>query len=181
MDLNGHLKQLQDLHNTNPYPSLQQRKEKLLAIKTALQENAYILAQAVCKDYGHRSEDETLFLEIYPTIKAIDYVSKNLKKWMRRRKRNVSWQFIPAFAYLMPQPLGVVGIMVPWNYPIFLSLVPAIYALAAGNRVMIKMSELTPGLGKALQELMHAIGLDEYLFIVNGDVDVSKQLAALPF
>ena len=104
-----------------------------------------------------------------------------MKGWMKKRSRHVSWMFKPASAYLMPQPLGVVGIMVPWNYPVYLALVPAIYALAAGNRVLIKMSEYSSHTGMALKDLIKSIGAENYIQIVNGDVEVAKKFASLPF
>lgn len=180
-DLHIQLKQLQQLHHGKPYPSLEDRISILKLLKKALQDNAYTISDAVSTDYIHRSQQETLFLEIFSTINAINYVLANLKKWMKQRKRHVSWQLKPARAYVMPQPLGVVGIIVPWNYPIFLSLIPAVYALAAGNRLMIKMSELSPHTGTLLQTLIGRLGLGEHVVVVNGDVEVSKQFAALPF
>lgn len=165
----------------NAHPSLQERKAILLALKKALQNNADTVAEAINKDFTHRSVEESLFLEIFPTINAINYCLKNMKHWMKSRSRDVSWLFLPAKAYVVPQPLGVVGNIVPWNYPVFLAIVPALYALAAGNRVMIKMSELSANTGLVLKSLMQSSGLEHYIFIVNGDVSVSEEFAALPF
>lgn len=164
-----------------PYPSLVTRKETLKQLKKALQENADELAMAVSQDFSHRSKEETLLLEIFPVINAIDYCLGHCKSWMAERKRKVSWLFKPAYAYLLPQPLGVVGIVAPWNYPLFLALVPAVYALAAGNRVMIKMSELTPQTAKLLNDLIQKMKLNDYLFIMDGDVEVAKKFVSLPF
>lgn len=180
-ELNKQLMHLQALQKAEPFPSIETRKRCLIALKKGLQNHAYTLAKAINKDFSHRSEEETLFCEIFTTITAINFVLSHLKQWMNKRKRKVSWQFMPAYAYLLPQPLGVVGIMVPWNYPIFLSLVPAIYALAAGNKVMIKMSELSPNLGQALHTLIHSLGLHDEISVINGDVELSKSFASLPF
>ncbi len=181
MDLNTRLKGLQDEYQRNPYPSLTERKKLLLTIKKMLQKDAYSLAEAVSKDFTYRAEQETLFLEIFPTIKAINFCLKKLKLWMKKKSRNVSWMFAPASAYLIPQPLGIVGIMVPWNYPVYLALVPAVYALAAGNRVMIKMSELSPNTARTLQSLVHSSAVGDFIQVIDGDVEVSKQFASLPF
>lgn len=181
MDLKSQFKTLKAEHKINPYPSLQERKKMLLALKKAFQNEGYSLAEAVSKDFTHRSVDETLFSEVFLTINAIKYCLKELKHWMKNRKRNVSWILKPAYVYLSPQPLGVVGIMVPWNYPILMSLVPALYALAAGNRVMIKMSELSINIGLALQSLIKSIGLEQFICVVNGDVELAKEFSALPF
>lgn len=174
-------KVLQLEHQKTPYSNLTVRKKLLLNLKKALQNDAYDIAEAISNDFSHRAEEETLFLEIFTTIKAINYCLHHIKQWMKNRRRSVSWMLMPASTYLMPQPLGVVGIMVPWNYPVYLALAPAIYALAAGNKVMIKMSELSPNAGLALQKLVSKAGLESYIKIINGDVEVSKQFALLPF
>ncbi|CEG56732.1 coniferyl aldehyde dehydrogenase [Legionella fallonii] len=181
MDLNAQFKALQSEYKTNPYPSLIERKKILIAIKSGLQNDAHSLAEAISKDFSYRAEEETFFLEIFPTIKAIDFCIKKLKRWMKNRVRNVSWMFAPARAYVIPQPLGVIGVMVPWNYPLYLALVPAVYALAAGNRVMIKMSELSPNIANTLRTIVHSLGLETFIRIVEGDVDVAKEFSALPF
>lgn len=181
MDLNTPFKALQKEHQMNSYPSFADRKKVLLTIKKALQKEAYSLADAISKDFTYRAEQETLFLEIFPTIKAINFCLKKMQFWMKKKSRNVSWMFAPSRAYLIPQPLGIVGIMVPWNYPVYLALVPAVYALAAGNRVMIKMSELSPHTAQALQSIIHSLALERSIQIIDGNVDVSKQFASLPF
>ncbi|RUR19739.1 coniferyl aldehyde dehydrogenase [Legionella sp. km535] len=181
MDLNSQFKALEDEHQLNPYPSAQDRKKNLVAIKKALQSEAYAIAEAINKDFTHRAVEETLFLEIFPTINAINYCLKKMKRWMKKRRREVSWLLFPASAYTVPQPLGVIGNLVPWNYPLYLSIVPAVYALAAGNRVMIKMSELSNHTGLVLQSIVRSAGLDHYVQIVTGDVEVSKQFSTLPF
>jgi len=181
MELMDQFQTLKTEFQKHSYPPLEERKRLLLSLKKGLQNEAYTLATAVNKDFTHRSVDETLFLEIFPLINAINFCLKQMKHWMKSRSRKVSWLFMPAFAYVTPQPLGVVGNLVPWNYPIYLALVPALYALAAGNRVMIKMSELSPNTGIALQAFIHSIGLESYIVVIHGDVSVSKQFAALPF
>ncbi len=181
MDLISQFKFLDTEHKGNPYPSLQERKRVLFAVKKALQNDAYALAAGINKDFTHRSLEETLFLEVLPTINSIKYCLKNIKRWMKDRKRKMNWILMPAYAYQAPQPLGVVGIMVPWNYPILLSLVPALYAIAAGNRVMIKMSELSLNTGLALQALIQSLTLENYICVVNGDVEISKAFSSLAF
>ncbi len=181
MDLNAQFKSLQSEYKTNPYPSIIERKKLLKILKEGLQNDACDLAAAISKDFSSRSEDETLFLEVFPTIKAINFCLKKMKRWMRNRSRNVSWMFVPARAYVAPQPLGVVGIIVPWNYPLYLALVPAVYALAAGNRVMIKMSELSPNLARILSTIVSSLGLKHFILIIEGDSEVAKEFSALPF
>lgn len=182
MELKTRFKRLVQETRVNPYLSCEERQLTLQQLKRLLQKNAIELAQAVNDDFSHRAYQETLLLEIFPSINAIDYCLKNLKKWMKIRKKPVLWLFKPASAYVFPQSLGVVGVMVPWNYPLYLALVPLVYALAAGNRVMIKISELTPKTGEILARLVSQEGIEDSLItIVNGDVAVAKKFANLPF
>lgn len=181
MDLKTQFDALLQAQRNEAYPLLQDRKNRLLALKNALQKNPYPLVEAINLDFTHRSAEESLFLEIFPAIQAVKYCLAHLKSWMKKRKRHVAWTLQPASAYIMPQPLGVVGIMVPWNYPIYLALVPALYALAAGNRVMIKMSELSAHTGLALQGFIERAGLSKHIVVVNGDVEVAKVFSTLPF
>lgn len=166
--------------NNHPYPSLQDRKRQLSLLKKGLQNQSYTLVEALNKDFSYRSEMESLFCDVFPVIKSIDFCSSKLKHWMKNRKRHVG-QMFPAHAYLAPQPLGIIGIMVPWNYPVSLSLIPAVYALAAGNKVMIKTSELSPHTSVALKELIDSADLADVLFVIPGDEAVSRQFAALAF
>ncbi len=164
-----------------PYSSAGIRKSLLNTLKKGLEDQATEIAEALNKDFSHRSRQETMLVEILPCINALSYCFKHTKKWMKQRKRKVSWLLKPASAALTPQPLGVVGIVVPWNYPLLLAIGPMAYAIAAGNRVMIKMSELTPATGELLQQLIRSLKLDDYIAIINGDVEVSRQFVGLPF
>ncbi len=182
MSLQSQFSSLQEEHCLAPYLSYNVRRQTIKKIKLLLQQHADELATAVSEDFGHRSRDETLFLEVLPVINAINYCLKNLRAWMKKRNRHVPWQLQPASAYIFPQPLGVVGIMVPWNYPLYLSLVPLVYALAAGNRVLLKMSELSPHIGITLAQLLLECGIDEReVVVVNGPVELAQEFAALPF
>lgn len=166
----------------NPYPSIKARREHLLSLKGILQEHAYDLARAVNEDFSGRAQAETLFLEVAPVIKAIEYCVGNLSKWTRPRKRRVSWYLKSSKACLIAQPLGVIGIITPWNYPIYLALTPLAYALASGNQCMIKCSELTPATGELLAHLIsqHPT-LHACVTIVNGSTEIAKEFAGLPF
>ncbi|CEK10826.1 coniferyl aldehyde dehydrogenase [Legionella hackeliae] len=181
MELSFLFEQLKGHYLTNPFPPVEERRANLISLRKILQTNAEDIAKAISIDFSHRARYETLLLEIFPAINAINYCLKNLKKWIKPRKRHVSWLFKPASAYLMPQPLGVVGIIVPWNYPILLAVGPLVYALAAGNRVMVKMSELTPETGILLDRLLKTSRLESQVVIVNGDVQVAQRFTSLPF
>lgn len=173
---------LQQECSAQPYLPIHERRHNLQILKRILQVHANELADAVNQDFSHRAYYETVFMEIFPAIKAINYCLSHLKKWTKTRKRSVSWLFKPAKAYVFPQPLGIIGIMVPWNYPIYLAIVPLAYALAAGNRVMINMSELTPEIAKKLDLLIKSSTLkDNLVHIVQGGVDEAKHFASLAF
>ena len=166
----------------NSYPLIAERRDNLLALKRLLQTRASDLARVINADFSHRANAETLFLEVAPAIKAIEYCIANLCKWTKPRKRHIAWYLKPSKACLIAQPLGVIGVIAPWNYPIYLSIVPLVYALAAGNHVMIKMSELTPTTGLLLEQLINQHpALKEVITIINGGVDLAKEFAALPF
>ncbi len=135
----------------HPVPTLEQRRDDLLKLQTFLRDNKEALISALNADYGNRSRHETLFTEIFPAIDAVNHALKHLKKWMRPQKRAIDLRnFAGARNRVIPQPLGVVGCIVPWNFPINLSFVPLIYIFAAGNRAMVKMSENSRHLARFL-------------------------------
>ena len=127
----------------NPLPSLEQRRQWLKALLELLRSEQQALIDAISADFSNRSADETLLAEIMPSLHGIHYASRRLGKWMKPSRRQVGLAFQPASARVLYQPLGVVGVIVPWNYPLYLAIGPLVGALAAGNRVMIKMSEST--------------------------------------
>lgn len=175
-------KELREAYLKHPYPNLKERLILLKAIKNLLKSNAQLFAQTINDDFSHRAVHETIILDVFPTLEAIKYCIKYCAKWMKSRPRRTGLLFEPAKSYLFPQPLGVVGIMVPWNYPIFLSLIPLANALCAGNRVMIKVSELTPNTGRLLKELIDNNPIfKEWIKVIEGDMETAKQFSALPF
>jgi coniferyl-aldehyde dehydrogenase len=168
-------------YSDNPYPSIEDRISLLKHLKSLLQTYAKDIAQVIQKDFGHRSIDETYLLEVFPSVQSINHNIKHVKKWAKKRRRKIELLFLPASAYLKPQPLGVVGIIVPWNYPLYLAISPLACAIAAGNRVMIKMSEQSPHLGQFLKKLFADAGIgEEKICIINGDVEIAKQFNQLP-
>jgi len=125
-----------------PIPSLPQRRADLRSLQRFIREHQDALCDAISADYGHRSRHETLLAEVYPAVSGIDHIQGHLRRWMRPQRRSVDWRsFFGASNRVIAQPLGVVGVIVPWNFPLNLSLVPLSYIFAAGNRAMVKMSE----------------------------------------
>ncbi len=164
-----------------PYPSVSERRANLTRLLRAILSHQDELAAAIDRDFGGRSRDEVLFSEIYVAVNAIRHARSHVKKWMAPRPRHVSWPLQPAQAWVLPQPLGVVGIIVPWNYPIFLSMAPLAGALAAGNRVLLKPSEFTPETSALLARMISATFPPDVVAVVTGDATVGRAFASLPF
>ena len=120
---------------TEPAPTLEQRLDRLQRLRAVVSENEARFVAAISADFGHRSQTETVIAEIMLVLSEITHAAKHLRKWMAVQRVPTALQFVPARNRLMPQPLGVVGIISPWNYPLQLTLAPAVGAIAAGNRV----------------------------------------------
>ena len=150
-------------------------------LRNLVLENRAALAAAISSDFGQRSRHETELLEINHVLDGIAYSIKQGRRWMRQQRRDTGYKYWPGKAEIMPQPLGVVGIVVPWNYPLDLSIGPANSALVAGNRVMIKLSELTPQFGELMARLAAQYFDPAEFAVVNGDADVARQFCRLPF
>ncbi|GIW40449.1 MAG: putative coniferyl aldehyde dehydrogenase [Candidatus Binatia bacterium] len=136
----------------HPYPSLDERRENLRKLEKILVENVDGIADAIQADFGCRCPQETKLLEIFGCVDGIRYTQKKLAKWMRPQKRAVSLLFFTGKNRVIPQPKGVVGIVSPWNYPLFLTVSPLTSVLAAGNRAMIKMATNSQNLCRFLAE-----------------------------
>ncbi|TDG11907.1 coniferyl aldehyde dehydrogenase [Seongchinamella unica] len=137
-----------------PNPDYQQRKQDLLNLKAMVSENMEAIIEAISADYGNRSRHESQFAEIISVTDGINDSIKHLKKWMKVQKRHVDITMFPGGKNrVIPQPLGVVGMIVPWNFPVNLSFMPLAAAFAAGNRAMVKMSENSINLTRLLIEL----------------------------
>ncbi len=170
-----------ELTRSAPAPTLAERLDRLARLRAAIQDNESRFEQAISADFGHRSRIETAIAETLLVLGEIKHAAKHLKKWMAPQRIATALQFAPAKNRLMPQPLGVVGIIAPWNYPLQLTLAPAVGALAAGNRVMIKPSELSPRFAALLAEII-AAKFDATEMTVTGiDEEIAKAFASLPF
>ncbi|MFK0571538.1 coniferyl aldehyde dehydrogenase [Endozoicomonas sp.] len=165
----------------DPSPSYQERVARLKALEKALMTNKEALLTALDEDFGGRAKSESLLAEFMPNLGNIHYTLKRLKKWMKPSKRKLSLQLLPASAKVVYQPLGVVGIVVPFNYPLFLSLGPLLTILAAGNRAMIKMSEFTPKTSELVARIIEQTFPADLVTVVCGDADVATEFTSLPF
>ncbi|WP_336510463.1 coniferyl aldehyde dehydrogenase [Agrobacterium tumefaciens] len=162
-------------------PSLAQRRGDLEKLKRALIDRRQAIEAAVDADFGHRSRHETAIMEIFGLVGGIDYLRKNLRRFMRPEKRHVPLHMRLGKAWIEYQPLGVVGIIAPWNYPVTLALMPVATAIAAGNRVMLKPSELTPSTSALLSEILESIFPKDQVVVVQGDASVAAAFSSLPF
>jgi len=152
----------------HPYPSLDERKQNLTKLEKMIIASVDELAAAVMKDFGHRCPEETKLLEIFTSVDGIRHTLKKLPRWMRPQRRSVSVLFATGRNRVVPQPKGVVGIVAPWNYPLFLTISPLTSALAAGNRVMIKMASASQTLCRLLHEKLSAVLPEEVVAILPG-------------
>jgi coniferyl-aldehyde dehydrogenase len=162
-------------------PSLQERKRDLNKLKQAILKREEAFVAALDADFGHRSRDETMLFDIGSTVSAINYLLSNVARWMRPERRGVAMIFRPGSARVMYQPLGVIGIMSPWNYPLGLALIPLATALAAGNRAMLKPSELVPATTDLLASMVAETFEEDQVAVITGDAKVGAQFSSLPF
>ncbi|WP_226623031.1 coniferyl aldehyde dehydrogenase [Brucella anthropi] len=162
-------------------PTLAQRREHLKTLRSAMLARRSEIEDALNADFGHRSRQETAIMEIFPIASGITYLRKNLRRFMRPSRRHVAMSLRFGRARVEYQPLGVIGIMAPWNYPVQLALMPLATALAAGNRAMVKPSELTPTTSELMVRIISDAFPEEQVAFVIGDADVGAAFSALPF
>ncbi|WP_108126091.1 coniferyl aldehyde dehydrogenase [Saccharospirillum mangrovi] len=164
-----------------PFPSLAERKRRLRQLKRLILDNETAIADALNADFGSRAFYETRFIEVLPSVANINHNLSALRRWMKPKRRLLHWLYQPASGAIWAQPLGVVGIMVPWNYSLLLATGPLVSALAAGNRCMIKLSELTPQFGAVFAQLVADYFSPDEVTVINGEVEVAQAFSALPF
>ena len=163
------------------YPTLRTRRDRLERLAQIVTRDEAELVAAVDQDFGHRSPHETRLAELYIVAAEARLAIRRLSQWMKPRRVATPWHLLPASARVVRQPLGVVGVISPWNYPVQLSLAPVVAALAAGNRVMLKPSELTPATSALLARLVAARFQENEFAVVEGDAAIGRAFSALPF
>jgi coniferyl-aldehyde dehydrogenase len=166
---------------TEPFPTLKTRLDRLNRLGKMTDGNEAAIVAAIDADFRGRSGHETRMAELFLVQASLQHARTHLKRWMRERKVQTDLHFQPGTNWLIPQPLGVVGVVSPWNYPYQLALAPALAALAAGNRVLIKPSELTPRCSALLARLVREHFDPSELHVIEGDADVGKAFVSLPF
>ena len=165
------------------YPSLSIRIDRLDRMLDMMLEYQKQIPEVLSEDFGHRPEMLTKFSELAATFDSIHYIKKNLKSWMKPEKRKASAPFnlFGAKAYIQYQPVGVVGIISPWNYPFNLTYGPLAVVLAAGNRAMIKPSEFTPRSSSLMKSMINKYFDDDEVEVFPGDASVGQEFSSLVF
>jgi len=164
-----------------PYPTLFERKAKLKALKALLKRYQDRIAVAVSADFGGRSPAETKLVEVLGPILEINHALHRLRQWMEPQRRATELLFLTNSALVNYQPKGVVGVITPWNFPLYLSLGPLVAALSAGNRVMVKMSELSPRTTELLAQMLAECFAEEEVAVFGGEVAQAQAFSHLPF
>ena len=162
-------------------PDYAQRRDDLRRLRDALKRRLPEMADTVAADFGHRSRHESLIADGMTVLNEIDHLASHLRRWMKPKRVGVGWRFWPARAEVRQAPVGVVGVISPWNYPVNLALIPLATAIAAGNHVYLKPSEHTPRTTEFLRSLLAEVFPLERVTVAAGGADVAAAFAALPF
>ena len=170
-----------DAFNAERYPTVAARRDRLRRLSQLVTRHEAALVAAIDQDFGHRSSHETRLAELYVVAAEARHAIRHVAHWMKARRVATPLHLRPASARIVRQPVGVVGVISPWNYPVQLALAPVVAALAAGNRVLLKPSELTPATSALLAELAAAHFREDEFAVVLGDATVGEAFAALPF
>ena len=180
-EMKAQFARLQMLSRTQPINDWGTRTTQLDNLEVMLSDNQESFAKAISADFGYRSQSETQFAELFPSFTGISHAKKHGKKWMQAHRAPISALYMPAHNEIQPQPLGVVGIMVPWNYPLFLAIGPMIDALTAGNRIMVKMSEAAPQFAQTFADAIARYFSPDMICVVLGEVEIAAAFSELPF
>ena len=162
-------------------PDAGQRRDDLRRLRDALKRRLDGMAAAISADFGHRAKAESLIADGMTVLNEIDHLRRHLRGWMKPGRAGVGWRFLPARAEIRVEPVGVVGVIAPWNYPVNLALVPLATAIAAGNHVYLKPSEHTPRTSAFLRELLAEVFPGDRVAVAEGGAEVGAAFAALPF
>jgi coniferyl-aldehyde dehydrogenase len=167
--------------DAHPFPDWTIRKANLEKLRDLIMSHEDAFVSAISDDFGHRAAEDTIISEFLVMKGGFSHALKHTPKWMKTRKAPTALQYLPASNRIIPQPLGVVGIISPWNYPLQLAIMPLIGALGAGNRAMIKPSEYTPHMSALLKEVIAKGFSEDEIYVAIGGVDIASAFSALPF
>ena len=164
------------------YPALEVRRDRLDRLWDALDRYADRLCDALGSDFGYRSPRQSYFADVATTGKFIRLTRRGVRRWMKPERRSVEFLFalFGASARVEYQPLGVVGILSPWNIPVNLTLTPLAGVLAAGNRALVKPSEHTPATAEVMSEMLRSAFAPDEVGVVTGGVETGRAFSRLP-
>ena len=175
------LDEIKAAYAAEPNPSLEVRLDRIGRIEKMIEANEEKICKVLSADFGVRHPIETRLAEFQMVYQACKDARKHLKEWMKPVQMEVPSHMGSSHAWTESQSLGVVGIMSPWNYPIQLALVPAIAALAAGNRIWLKPSDRSSRTSGFLAGLIQEYFHPSEFCVTTGGLDIAEQFAALPF
>ncbi len=164
-----------------PNPGADERRSRLKALKRQVTRYQDVLAEAMSQDFGFRPVAESKMLDLLGSVLEVNHAIAHVRRWMKPSRRSTELLFLSNSVKVLYQPKGVVGVIVPWNFPIYLALGPLVAALAAGNRVMIKMSEATPATNAVLKTLLAEIYPEDLVALVGEELVDPSVFTALPF
>jgi aldehyde dehydrogenase (NAD+) len=176
----GVLAQVRSVFNTGRTRSVQWREEQLRAIERMCEEREGEISDALTQDLG-RSAFEAWLGDIASTKAEAVFARKNFRKWMKPRRQSLPLAQMPGRAWVQYDPLGVVLVIGPWNYPFFLCMSPVVAAIAAGNAVVVKPSELAPATSALMARLVPLYLDNEAVRVVEGAADVTQDLMSQGF
>ncbi len=159
---------------------LADRRAALSRLESAIRQNEGALVAAMASDFG-KPEAEVILTELVPVLQEIRHASRHLRRWMRPRRVAPTLVSLGTAARVRPEPRGVCLIIAPWNYPFSLAIGPLVSALAAGNSAIIKPSEMTPATSAVIARLVKDTFSPDLVTVIEGGVEVSQALLALPF
>ncbi|MEN5174013.1 coniferyl aldehyde dehydrogenase [Acinetobacter higginsii] len=165
----------------NPYPSLIKRRKKLIQLKMQILRYQDAIAGAISNDFSSRSLDESKLMDILSSILEIEHAIKHIHRWMRPSNRSTELLFKFNHLQVQYQPKGVIGVIVPWNFPVYLALGPLIASITAGNRVMIKLSEFTPSTNNVIRKLINEVFNEDEVAVFGEEITEPAKFTNLPF
>ncbi len=165
----------------NPLPGPAERIKNLNLLKQALIRNQEKVISAIHSDYSCRSRDETMLGEMLPSVEGLKYAARRVRRWMKPERRRAGIMFQPAKAKVIYQPKGVTGIIVPWNYPLYLAVGPLTGALAAGNRAVVKMSRRSPETGRVLKAIISEVFDEDLVAVLAGEKGTGSLFSEKPW
>ncbi|MRX49300.1 aldehyde dehydrogenase family protein [Paracoccus sp. S-4012] len=164
-----------------PVVPWEQRRDRLTRLRALVRDGRKALAEAIAEDFGRRPAAESELAEVFPVLDGLGDALRQGQRWMRPRRTSLGRWFWPATGRIEQRPLGVVGIVAPWNYPLMLSVGPLTSAFVAGNRAMLKLSEHAPAFAETFAALAEARFDAEELSVVLGGPDTAEAFTRLPF